>query len=208
MKVGEMLRYYAERFSSVEVNNTFYRMPKPSVVEAWATEVPENFRFVIKASQRITHLERLKASAESVAYLLQVTAALGHRLGPILFQLPPNLKVDVARLERFLALCPKDRQITFEFRHDSWFADEVLALLRAHGAALCLAEAENGFETPFIATADWGYLRLRSPDYADGDLRAWRDRVAAMPWREAYVFFKHEDEGKGPALARRFLAAR
>ena len=201
----QMLRFYGERFRSVEINNTFYRMPKASVLEAWAKEVPADFMFVLKASQRITHHQRLKDADDSVAYLLEVAGALKERLGPLLFQLPPYLKKDAPRLREFLALLPLDRRAAFEFRHQSWFDDEVFGLLRDHRAVLCIAEAENELEIPFVSTADWGYLRLRRPDYGDAELKAWAKRVDEQKWGEAFIFFKHEEEGKGPEMAKRFL---
>lgn len=201
-----MLHYYAQRFRSVEINNSFYRMPVASVLEAWAQAVPEDFRFVLKAPQRITHVQRLKDAGEALAHLVEVAGALQARLGPLLFQLPPNLRKDLPRLADFLALLPRDGQAAFEFRHPSWFDDEVFQLLREHGAALCIAEAEGDLEVPLVATADWGYLRLRRPDYGDAELAAWAHRLRQQAWREAFVFFKHEDEAKGPRLAERFLA--
>ena len=201
----QMLRFYGERFRSVEINNTFYRMPKASVLEGWAKEVPADFMFVLKASQRITHHQRLKDADDSVSYLLEVAGALKERLGPLLFQLPPYLKKDAPRLREFLALLPSDRRAAFEFRHQSWFDDEVFGLLRDHRAVLCIAEAENDLEIPFVSTADWGYLRLRRPDYGDAELKAWAKRVQEQKWREAFIFFKHEEEGKGPEMAKRFL---
>jgi uncharacterized protein YecE (DUF72 family) len=201
----QMLRFYGERFGSVEINNTFYRMPKASVLEAWATEVPKNFRFVLKAPQQITHIKRLKEAADSVAYFLKIGAVLNEQLGPLLFQLPPYLKKDLPRLREFLALLPRERRVAFEFRHESWFDEEVLASLREHQVSLCIAEAEDGVEVPFESTADWGYMRLRRPDYGDTELKAWADRVQQKGWRDTYIFFKHEDEGKGPQMAKRFL---
>jgi uncharacterized protein YecE (DUF72 family) len=201
----QMLHYYGQQFKTVEINNTFYRMPKTSVVEAWADEVPADFQFVLKASQRITHFQRLKDSGETVGFLLQVAGALKQRMGPLLFQLPPNMKKDTGRLRDFLALFPKTVRAAFEFRHQSWFDDEIFALLREHQAALCIAEAEGDLEVPFVSTADWGYLRLRMPDYSDADLKAWLKKVRKAEWQDAFVFFKHEDEGKGPAMAKRFL---
>jgi uncharacterized protein YecE (DUF72 family) len=200
-----MLNYYGQHFRTVEINNTFYRMPTLAVVEAWAGEVPEDFRFVLKAPQRITHLKRLKDAGDAVGHLLEVAGALEARLGPLLFQLPPNLAKDAARLRDFLALLPRERRAAFEFRHPSWFDDEVYGLLREHGAALCIAEAESDLEVPFVATADWGYLRLRRPDYGEAELRAWVERLREQAWREAFVFFKHEDEARGPQMATRFL---
>jgi uncharacterized protein YecE (DUF72 family) len=201
----QMLRYYGERFGTVEINNTFYRMPKPAVLEGWASEVPAAFRFVLKAPQRITHMQRLKDCADNVSYLLEVAAGLKERLGPLLFQLPPNLKKDAPRLREFLALLPSHRRAALEFRHQSWFDDEVFGILRDNGAALCIAEAEDDLKVPFVATADWGYLRLRRGDYGDDELRQWLSRVRDQKWSDAFVFFKHEEEGKGPQYAARFL---
>src|SRR5262245_51871092 len=205
MPASGMLRYYGERFGTVEINNTFYRMPNASVLEGWAAEVPASFKFVLKASQRITHIQRLKNVGELVTYLIDVAATLKDRLGPLLFQLPPNMKKDVPRLRDFLALLSANQRSAFEFRHQSWFDDEVLSLLREHRIALCIAEAEEGVEVPFVSTADWGYLRLRMPEYTDADLETWLKRVQGEAWKDAFVFFKHEDEGKGPQMAKRFL---
>lgn len=202
---GEMLRYYGERFNACEINNTFYRMPRAAVLEAWTEQVPADFRFVLKASQKITHFQRLKETDDSVAYLLSVAGTLGNRLGPLLFQLPPNLKKDLPRLVSFLALLPPERRAAFEFRHASWLDEEVFGVLRDHQAALCIAEAEGDLEVPFVSTADWGYLRLRLPEYDEAALQAEVDRVRAQDWAEAFVFFKHEDAGKGPRFARRFM---
>jgi len=201
----QMLRFYGERFRAVEINNTFYRMPKPSVLEAWAADVPADFKFVLKASQRITHMQRLKDAGDSVNYLLKVAGTLKERLGPLLFQLPPFLHKDVPRLREFLDLLPADTRAAFEFRHQSWFDSEILDLLREHRAVLCIAEAENDLEIPFASTADWGYLRLRRPDYGDPELKTWGERVLQQNWRDAFIFFKHEEEGKGAAMASRFL---
>jgi uncharacterized protein YecE (DUF72 family) len=203
---AQMRRYYAERFRTVEINNTFYRMPKTAVIEAWAAEVPDGFRFVLKASQRITHFQRLKEVGDTMGYLLRAAGALGDHQGPLLFQLPPNLKKDVPRLRDFLALLPEGTRAALEFRHASWFDDEVFAAMRDHQAALCIAEAEDDLAVPFVSTADWGYLRLRLADYADAELEAWAARIGSQGWRDAFVFFKHEDAGKGPQLASRFLS--
>ena len=207
-----MLAFYAARLPAVEINNTFYRLPKADVLAGWAEQTPESFRFVLKASRRITHIQRLKEVGELVDYLFQTAATLGDRLGPLLFQLPPHMKKDLDRLRVFLERVPKGRRVALEFRNASWFEDDVFELLRAHDAALCVAEtggeddADEGSEpVPLIATASWGYLRLRRDDYADADLRAWAERIAAQPWSDAYVFFKHEDEGAAPRLARRLL---
>jgi uncharacterized protein YecE (DUF72 family) len=188
MSAKGMLHYYGERFRTVEINNTFYPMPKASVLEAWAGEVPADFKFVLKALRRITHMQRLKDTGDSVSYLFEVAGVLKERLGPMLFQLLSNLKKDVPRLRGFLALLPPQRRAAFEFRHQSWFDEEVWGLLRDHQAALCIAEAENDLEVPFVATGDWGYLRLRRPDYGDDELREWAKRVRERNWREVFVF--------------------
>lgn len=199
-----MLSFYGERFPAVEINNTFYRMPKTSVLEAWAAEVPAGFRFALKAPQRITHFERLRNTSGSLAALLEISAVLNERLGPLLFQLPPGMKKDAERLRAFLVGLPPGRRAAFEFRNESWFEEDVFRLMRDHGAALCIAEADTGTPTPLVATADWGYLRLRREGYDDAELAAWAERLSAQRWREAFVFFKHEDAGKGPAMAHRF----
>jgi uncharacterized protein YecE (DUF72 family) len=205
MPAKGMLHYYGERLGTVEINNTFCRMPSVSVLEAWAGEVPTDFKFVLKASRQITHMKPLKDAADSASYLLEAAGALKERLGPLLFQLPPNLKKDVPRLRDFLALLPSKRRVAFEFRHQSWFDQEVFGLLRDHRAALCIAEAENDLEVPFISTTDWGYLRLRRLDYGDAELKDRLKLVREQGWRDVFAFFKHEDEGKAPQMAKRFL---
>lgn len=200
----DMLGYYAGRFSAVEINNTFYTPPTPALLEGWAAQVPANFRFVLKASQDITHRKRLKEVGPLVASFLETAAVLKKRLGPILFQLPPNFKKDVERLGGLLELLPKGCKAAVEFRHPSWFDDEVYALLRKRKAALCVAEADD-LETPLVATAGWGYLRLRREAYSAGALKAWAKRIAAQPWTECFTFFKHEDTGTGPRFAAKLL---
>jgi uncharacterized protein YecE (DUF72 family) len=200
----QMLHFYGEHFRSVEINNTFYRMPKEAVLERWAAEVPPGFKFVLKASQRITHFQRLRDTDDSLAYLLKVAGALKDRLGPLLFQTPPQFKRDLVRLHDFLKLLPLDCRAAFEFRDQSWFDDETFRLLRDHQAALCIAEAENELQVPFVSTGDFGYLRLRRPDYGDGELRTWAERVYQQNWHDAFVFFKHEEGGGGPEMAARF----
>ena len=188
----EWLAYYASRFPTVEINNTFYRLPKQSVLQDWASRVPAEFTFAIKASQRITHHARLKPEcADAVDFLLQNTAVLGDRCGPILFQLPPNLKKDVDRLRGFLGLLPTGRRYTIEFRHESWFDDEVFAILRDRDVALCVAE-QNDFKCPVQSTASWGYLRLHRLDYDDAALGEWAKCVSAQQWSETYIYFKHD----------------
>jgi uncharacterized protein YecE (DUF72 family) len=201
----EMLRFYAGRLPAVEINNTFYRLPKTALLESWAGQVPEDFRFSIKASQRITHRKRLKDAADETGYLLETTSVLGARLGVILFQLPPYLKVDADRLAEFLTLLPPGTRAAFEFRHPSWENEAVYGLLRERDCALCIADTDGREETPLVRTAGWGYLRLRRPSYDDAELRRWAAAVRSQDWEEAFIFFKHEDEGAGPRMAARFL---
>lgn len=202
----DMLGYYAERLSTVEINNTFYRMPKREMLESWAEKVPEDFVFVLKASRRITHHARLKeGSYDSLEYLWSVATALGPHLGPVLFQLPPNLKKDVDRLQAFMAVLPNGMRAAFEFRNESWFDEDVYEALRREGHTLCLADTDDGSAPNLVQTTDWGYLRLRREDYTDEALRSWLDAIDAQPWKECFVFFKHEDEGAAPRLAARLL---
>jgi uncharacterized protein YecE (DUF72 family) len=201
----EMLRFYAGRLPAVEINNTFYRLPKPSVLESWSDQVPEGFRFSIKASRRITHLKRLKRTEDETGYLLRTTESLGERLGAILFQLPPNLPLDLPRLEAFLELLPEKARAAFEFRHPSWAEDKVYRCLRARDCALAIVDGADDPEPALIRTASWGYLRLRRPGYERADLATWMQRIRSQGWDEVFVFFKHEDKGAGPELAARFL---
>jgi uncharacterized protein YecE (DUF72 family) len=205
IKADAMLRFYGERFDTVEINNTFYRMPNASLLEQWATQVGESFHFVLKAPQRITHQKRLHNVADDVSYFFATATALDPRLGPSLFQLPPFLKKDIESLKAFLALVPAGRRVALEFRHASWFDEEVYASLRSANAALCAADTDEEPLTEIQSTSDWGYLRLRRTDYDETAIAAWADRVRAQSWSDAFVFFKHEDEGRGPAYARTFL---
>jgi uncharacterized protein YecE (DUF72 family) len=201
----QMLRFYGERFRAVEVNNSFNRMPRASVLKGWTDAIPADFQFVIKAPRQITHVKRLQEISSLVAQLLEVTEALSDHRGPLFFQLPPTFKKDALRLRACLALLPSQRRAAFEFRHPSWFDDEVYGLLREHRAALCIADDDNDLEVPFVATTDWGYLRLRRPDYSAAKLKTWMKQVQEQDWRQAFAFFKHEEEGKGPRFAKRFM---
>ena len=204
MKPEEMLPWYAERLPTVEINNTFYRMPATTMLEHWCETTPQHFRFAIKASRRITHDARLKPEcADSVAYLYKNLAALGARRGPVLFQLPPVLKKDVARLSAFLRLLPEGHGAAFEFRNESWFSNDVYDVLAEGGAALCLSEREDNAPPPMVETAPWGYVRLRLESYSDDDLQSWSDRLAATKWREIYVYFMHEPTA--PAYAQALM---
>jgi uncharacterized protein YecE (DUF72 family) len=208
IKPEEMLAFYAAQLPSVEINNSFYAMPRPTVLAHWAEVTPESFRFAIKASKRITHDARLKAdaAADSVAYLYEVLEALGAKRGPVLFQLPPFLKKDLVRLDEFLRLLPEGHRATFEFRHDSWFDDAVYALLKGAGAALCLSEREDNAPPPLVQTAPWGYLRLRLEQYSDDDLAQWARRIADSGWQETCAYFMHEPTAPGYARALLRLA--
>ena len=205
IKPEDMLAWYAGRLPTVEINNTFYRLPKASVLETWAGSTPESFRFAIKASRRITHMARLKAetAADSVDFLYRNLAALGAKRGPVLFQLPPFLKKDLPRLTEFLRLLPEGHGAAFEFRNDSWFADDVYDALKAAGAALCLSEREDNAPPPLVETAPWGYVRLRLETYSDDDLRQWARRLEATSWRELFVYFMHEPTA--PAYAQTLM---
>jgi uncharacterized protein YecE (DUF72 family) len=197
---SKMLEFYATRLPAVEINNTFYRMPKPAIVRGWRERSPGAFRFALKAPQRITHRERLAGSKESVDFFFSAAGALGGKLGPVLFQLPPFFKKDLPRLAEFLTLLPASAHAAFEFRHPSWFADDVYAQLHAKNAALVGGDVdEEGKSPPFVATANWGYLRLRKSEYAPGELEHWVQRILGQSWTRAYVYMKHEV--KGPELA-------
>jgi len=203
-KAEQMLPFYAERFSAVEINNTFYRMPEKGVLKAWAAQVPENFTFAFKAPQRITHFQRLKNARESVKEFLKVLAVMKDRLGPVLFGLPPNFKKDLPRLKDFLRLLPRTSRFAFEFRHESWFDQEVYDSLRAAGVALCIAQGEVSDDPPVVATASWGYVRLRTARYSDAELKRWVKTIRKQKWDEVFVFFKHEEKATGPKFAARF----
>ncbi|MGI9627680.1 MAG: DUF72 domain-containing protein [Longimicrobiales bacterium] len=199
-----MLEFYSRQLNSVEINNTFYRLPKTSLLEKWGATVPDDFRFVLKASQRITHRKRLKEAEEPLEYLVETaTAALGSRLGPILFQLPPYFRKNVDRLRSFLEAVPDSVQAAFEFRHESWFEEDTYEALKEGGAALVTADTGEE-EAPVVATTNFGYARLRRPGYTDKELESWAKSFQDQGWEDVHVYFKHEDEGAGPALAGRF----
>jgi uncharacterized protein YecE (DUF72 family) len=198
---NEMLRYYAERFETVEINNTFYRMPSEKVLAQWAVETSERFTFTLKAPKRITHEQRLKESESSVAEFLRRCDTLGDKLGPILFQLPHFLKKDVPRLRDFLALLGTGRRVAFDFRNDTWRDDDVYDALRERGAMFCVTDNEEG-ETPYVVTAECGYVRLRRTHYDEAELREWAERIAGRGLDCTYVYFMHEDEALGCRFAR------
>jgi uncharacterized protein YecE (DUF72 family) len=210
IKPGDMLGYYAERLPTVEINNTFYRMPRETLLEDWAAATPEGFRFAIKASRRITHMSRIKAesAAEPLGYLYKALAGLGSKRGPVLFQLPPNLRKDLPRLVDFLALLPEGHGAAFEFRNREWFSEDVYAALRSAGAALVLSEREDDEPPPLVETAPWGYLRLRLEAYDDATLERWARTIAATSWRESFVYFMHEPTAPAYAQALMRFAGR
>lgn len=206
MKPADMLPFYAAAFDSVEINYTFYRMPNLKTIDGWAAATPDTFRFVLKAPKRITHEKRLKDYGDTLAVFVRLASGLEDRLGPLLFQLPPNLKKDLSRLEAFLDDLPDTAKAAFEFRHESWFDEDVFTALRARGAALCIADSEK-LSAPLVRTAPFSYFRLRDEGYQDADIASWAGKVRdASQSGEVYVFFKHEESGKGPAFATQLAA--
>ncbi len=203
LPASAMLRFYADRLHAVEINHTFYRMPSEKMIAAWASDAPLGFTFALKAPQRITHQLRLKEAGEVALTFVRISAGLGEKMGPLLFQLPPSMKKDASRLDAFLALLPPSVRVTFEFRHASWFDDEVYETLRKHRATLCAAEGEE-LVSPVVPTADWGYLRLRRADYTDDSIAAWAKTIRAQPWSDAFAFFKH-DGGAAPGFAAKLI---
>jgi uncharacterized protein YecE (DUF72 family) len=201
----KMLGYYAEHFSTVEINSTFRRFPTASTVESWAAQVPATFRFVLKARQTITHFRRLQNAEEQIDDFINLASLLRERQGPLLFQLPPNFKKDMARLEAFLKYVNGRAAIVLQLQHESWYDDEVFECLCAHAAALCCVDDEGFACDKVIRTTNWGFVRLREERYTDARLKQWIDKLAFQQWDEAYVFFKHEDVGAGPKFAARFL---
>ncbi len=199
----DMLRFYAERLSAVEINNTFYHMPTEPVLASWAEQVPDDFVFALKAPQIITHLKRLKDVGGETEYLFRTLSLLDRKLGPVLFQFPASFRANLARLKDFLALIPGQISCAFEFRSSSWLEAEILDLLRGRGCSLCSADTDENPAEEIIQTAPWGYLRLRRA-YTEADLGQWLERILAQKWEKAFVFFKHEEEAKGPEMAIRF----
>jgi uncharacterized protein YecE (DUF72 family) len=201
-----MLRYYARIFQTVEINHSFYRLPTPALLASWRRETPPTFRFALKAPQRITHQLRLKDATELTQRFVALAATLGDQCGPLLFQLPPHLRADLPRLDDFLGSLPPHTDTAFEFRHPSWLGDETYEVLARHRTALCVADGE-ALATPLVATAPFGYLRLRRDDYSDAALADWGRRIREIArWKRAYVYLKHDEAGRAPELARAFLA--
>jgi uncharacterized protein YecE (DUF72 family) len=201
----EMLAYYSSRLPTVEINNTFYRLPQKSMLEGWKGQVPRTFKFSVKASQRITHFKRLKDVQEETNYFLNTVAVLEDQLGVILFQLPPNMKKDLERLQAFVHGLPPQTRAAFEFRHPTWFDDDVLSVLSEKNLPLVVSDTDDLPVSRIDRTADWGYLRLRRVNYDEQNLMEWIRRIREQDWKESFVFFKHEDEGTGPKLAAEFI---
>jgi uncharacterized protein YecE (DUF72 family) len=205
LSAKDMLTYYSARLGAVELNNTFYRTPKPEMVESWKSQVPENFRFSVKASQGITHFRRLKDAAHPTRLMLETISALDDRLGAVIFRLPSDMKKDLERLKTFLKHLPRDTPAAFDFRHPTWFDDDVFELLRNENRVLVVSDTED---LPMIyreKTAGWGYIRLRRVRYSKAELKKWIKWMQAQEWEKTFVFFRHEDEGTGPKLAAQFL---
>jgi uncharacterized protein YecE (DUF72 family) len=204
---AKWLEYYAQQLGTVEINYTFYRMPSAKTIAGWDAATPPEFRFVVKAPQRITHFARLKNIDEPLRFFIDIVRKLNAKLGPVLFQLPPNFKKDLARLGDLLTQFPPDVRAACEFRHASWWSDDVYDLLRRNNTALCIADTEEG-TTPDVVTGDFGYVRLRDEGYTPDELQAWARKIQALgsAWTDAYVFFKHEEKGIGPKLAAGFRA--
>src|SRR5262245_37302158 len=205
LPTSKMLPYFAERLATTEINYTFHRIPAPKTIENWKAQTPENFRFALKAPQKITHFAKLRDCADTLAYFCRVIMQLDQRLGPVLFQLPPGFKKNAEVLSSFLRELPTLRA-AFEFRHESWLDEEIFSLLRACNVALCIADTEK-LSTPQVATADYGYLRLRREDYTPDDVERWTEfvRTQSSKWQETFVYFKHEEAGIGPKLATRMM---
>jgi len=203
LAAAKMLPYYAARFPTVEINYTFYRMPSVKLLTGWTRQVPPSFKFTLKAPRRITHDSKLQRCEDALQAFCRTSRTLGSKLAVLLFQLPPNLKKDVPRLTTFLSLLPTDHRAAFEFRNDTWFADDVYAALRSVGAALCLSEREDNAPPPMVETAAWGYVRLRLEAYSDDELRRWSERLAATSWSAIHVYFMHEPTA--PAYARTLM---
>jgi len=200
----EMLRFYAERLSTVEINNTFYRMPNEEILLTWAAQVPDDFVFALKAPQVISHRKRLRDVSSETEYFFRTLSVLGRKLGPVLFQFPPSFRADRTRLHDFFDLVPGGMAAAFEFRHPSWLEEEIFDLLRSRGFSLCIADIDENPAEEIIATAAWGYLRLRRADYPEAALSRWLDMILAQNWDQALVFFKHEEKAIGPEAALRF----
>ncbi len=200
----EMLRFYAERLNTVEINNTFYHMPKESVLSSWADQVPDDFVFALKAPQVITHIKQLRNVFEETEYLFKTLSIMGNKLGPVLFQFPKSFRANLPTLQDFLPLIPGTVSCAFDFRSPSWLDAGTPNLLREKGCSWCIEDTDENPVKEIISTAAWGYLRLRRSDYTDADLSRWLERILSQKWERTFVYFKHEDEAKGAEMAMRF----
>lgn len=206
MPTAKMLPYFAERLPTTEINYTFHRIPSAKTIEGWYKATPGEFRFSLKAPQKVTHWQKLRNCGDTLRYFHQVITDLERKLGCVLFQLPPTLKKDAALLKDFLVDIPDGMRAAFEFREPGWFSDDIYELLKSKNLALCIAESEN-LSTPQVTTADYGYLRLRREDYQSADVTRWAEFVKTKEgaWSDAYVYFKHEESGIGPKLAQEMI---
>ncbi|HXX57747.1 MAG TPA: DUF72 domain-containing protein [Thermodesulfovibrionales bacterium] len=201
----EMLRFYSQRLGAVEINNTFYHMPREAILTSWAEQVPDDFVFAIKAPQIITHLKRLRNVGEETEYLFRTVSVLDRKLGPVLFQFPNSFRQDRQALEAFLDLIPGTMPSAFDFRSPSWLDSKILDLLRERGCSLCIEDTDENPTNEIFSTAPWGYFRLRRTDYTDADLSYWLEKISSQKWEKVFVFFKHEEGATGPETAIRFL---
>ena len=202
---AKMLAFYAEHFTTVEVNYTFYRVPTPALLEGWAKGTPETFTFTLKAPRRITHDSKLQRCEDLTQTFCRTARTLGSKLGALLFQLPPTFKRDDGVLSAFLELIPEGTRAAFEFRHTSWHDDTVFAALKQHNVAVCVADSEK-MSTPVVATADYAYFRLRDEGYQRADIERWASVIKSQPIPgDAFVYFKHEEQGKGPEFAKMLM---
>lgn len=204
LSAAKMLPCYADRFSTTEINYSFRRIPSESTISKWAGATPQQFKFSFKAPQRITHFAKLGNCQEILGVFVKAISLMNHKLGVVLFQLPPQFKKDAQRLSEFLPLLPNETRSAFEFRHESWFDDEVFEILKRFNVALCVAENEE-FKVPPVSTSNFGYLRLRREDYTTTDLAKWADWISEQPWKETFIYFKHEELAVGPRFATDFL---
>ena len=206
LSAAKMLAFYAQQFATTEINYTFHRIPSAKTIDNWKLQTPTAFRFSLKAPQKVTHYSRLRECSDTIRYFHDVTSALGEKLGPVLFQLPPNFKKDTLLLADFVNGLPEGMRAAFEFRHETWFADDVFEALKARGVALCIADMGE-ITTPPVATANYGYLRLRREDYESKDVTRWAEFIHAQDgnWEDGFIYFKHEDAGIGPRLAKEMM---
>ncbi|MEJ2614985.1 MAG: DUF72 domain-containing protein [Ignavibacteriaceae bacterium] len=205
IKPDNMLNFYSDQFSTVEINNTFYRMPQRFVLETWKKQVPADFRFSVKAPQRITHMKKLKDVDEDIRYFIDIITSLGNKLGIILFQFPPYFRKNTELLQNFTNLLPKNITAAFEFRHESWFEDDVFSCLKEKDFPLCLSETDKEPDIDITGTASKGYLRLRKSDYTEKEIKNWYDKIKKQNWETVFVFFKHDDEAKGTKYSKHLI---